>query len=504
MRKNSKRAIIATLVGSAVFSVGLGFSCFHTEVKAATVYEETLAQFTINETASVRRASPNGIRFCTTLSDEAQAKADTLSGVTYGTLLLPKDMLQGELTFNTADVLNIETTQWQDEEKTTWTSVLAGTDNGDGTFNNLFSDYYNRVIAARSYIKGTDNAGNTVVYYSTNTAERSMGYVAVMAKLLDGDTSELISEIAEATEVKVVLDEELSVNQAGAKSLTTNAKQNTTTGVLTIGGVAVADSSDFDYDITYTVNGEEVVIEENGVFTALQVGSATVNATVTYLDKDGQTQTLLDNEAYTLTVSNDFVNESEYSILKPNGATAKESAAANTLQKIFAEATGITLPIVTEKGAETTADKYISVGETALAKANVALSVEKATASNVATVDNTLFIRGLTDNGTLYGVQQWLGETVGYDYFGKNTYAVDVATEAIALPSNTTYVPSIEYNFAGNEYLNRSTNDEIRQNLAMDRWYGDMVAVNGELLHNSLVILNPNTYKASNESRISS
>jgi hypothetical protein len=71
-------------------------------------------------------------------------------------LIIPADLLgSGELTHSTAKVLDNKTTNWQDDAKTMYTSVLVGKDNGDGTFENLSYTYYNRPLVARSYVTGT-------------------------------------------------------------------------------------------------------------------------------------------------------------------------------------------------------------------------------------------------------------------------------------------------------------------------------------------------------------
>ena len=55
-----------------------------------------------------------------------------------------------------------------------------------------------------------------------------------------------------------------------------------------------------------------------------------------------------------------------------------------------------------------------------------------------------MFIRGLSDVGTLNGAQQWLGDVLDYDYFLKDTYSVEA--QAVGLPTAMSYVPEIEYN----------------------------------------------------------
>ena len=108
------------------------------------------------------------------------------------------------------------------------------------------------------------------------------------------------------------------------------------------------------------------------------MGNTSVTATYSY---GGKEYTATSN----VTVTNDFAGVTEYSILLPAKATANERDAANALKQAFG-LVGAIISIVEETGSETTADKYISIGETALAKANVSLNLTKDTASQVKTV----------------------------------------------------------------------------------------------------------------------
>ena len=133
MRKTNKKLIVSTLAVATTLCLTGGVSALTVfQGNTTTAYAETLDHFLIEEKAAVRRAEPNGIRFTTKVNAETKALASALTDVTYGTLLLPEDKLAGgELTFATEDVLNIETSVWTDEEtKTEYTSVLAGTQTG--------------------------------------------------------------------------------------------------------------------------------------------------------------------------------------------------------------------------------------------------------------------------------------------------------------------------------------------------------------------------------------
>ena len=472
MRKSLKRKISILLASCALFVMGLGFSLWQKQPSAVEVHAEVLNDFVVEEKAAIRTKNPIGIRYTVNLGEKAQEVYNSLENVSCGSILLPEDMLDGELTLETANVLNVPTEIWR-QEGITYQSVLGGSVDDGGNIMDISEDFYNRPIVARGYITGKKN-GISYTYYTENTSVRSIGYVAAMATDA-GETSDLLTTIVGKVEYGIVAndytmstsveDAAILRNQYVAQADVLNA------AYFTIGGIK--------YDlgnITYSIDNTGVAAIEDGKIVAKSTGNATLTASYTY---NGNVY----SNTSSITVTDEFVGTSNYSILLPASATANETAAANTLKKVFAKA-GASLPIVNETGNETTADKYISIGETALAKANVALSVTKNTASQVATVDNMMFIRGLTDVGTLNGVQQWLGDVLDYDYFLKDTYSVEA--QSVGLPTAMSYVPEIEYNMI-------DRNADLMQEYGLQKYSDGVIQVGGNI-HNSTIILDPDTY----------
>ena len=481
MKKTVKKILVSLALCATAFCFVGGLMPFMnaTEASATTAYY-TLDGFTIDETAAIRKIEPNGIRFTTELSKETKdAIADlNLKNVTYGTLLLPADLLGAkELTHSTDKVADSVANIWW-EEGTKYTTVLAGKSNGDGTFANLSESYYNRPIAARSYVKGTNSDGDTVVYYAKNTAVRSIGYVAVMAQLNPEEAqSDLVDDIASKTNIELVLNPEGQVSAVQNKNDGTgyinNAFQESSNAVaaLKIGGVIAPVGT---ADITYTTENSDVIDINGETITAKKEGSATLTATCTFngvtynLEKTIATDAYRAESSYKILITQETENASlisQMSYLPPQGTTAYdtyyrayEKSAAYKLQSILAEATGHEVPIVVETGNESTADKYISVGETLLAKqSGIAFAADaKDTASKVNKVGETTFILGKTYQGTYYGVQELLGDVAGYEYFMENTYVVDKKVE-IVLPETAEYVPDVEWNVS-QSYINAAGN----------------------------------------------
>ena len=214
---------------------------------------KAIASFKLDEKASIRKTEDSGIRFATQIS-----ATDKIAGAEYGTLVIPKHLLgENELVLENANAENITVTKWANEEETTYYSALTGID----------EKYYNTPLIARSYMKD----GETVYY--TKPAERSLGYVAVMA-LDSGEESKLIEGIAAKTEVKFDLSD---------TALKLNSDQTTAelTATASVGGIAYTPET-FVWESTK----EDVVSVENGVLQALKEGEATITAKFTLNGKE--------------------------------------------------------------------------------------------------------------------------------------------------------------------------------------------------------------------------
>ncbi len=474
MKKSIKKTIISLALCASASCVvgGLAFMQPEHEVADAAVVAasyNTVDGFTIEDTASVRNTNPNGIRFHTVLDAATKATFDGWDvdyDVSYGTLMIPADYLGSQaLTHETDSVLDVPVSKWQDEAKTTWTSVLAGTSDGQGGYNDLSESYYNRPIVARSYVKVTDGEGNTTYYYTTNTAIRSIGYVAMMEYLdPDGRVTELIEKVVEQTKV------ELAFNEAGMISAVQNNNAGTAfvenalpqssdeLAVLKIGGMALSDAAKaeleswgYTYDISYTSGNQDVVGVDGTTLTAKAEGESAITASLTVTSDEEKAirefpQASITSDTVEQIVSTTlYTGVSEYKIyINENSANAAiERQAAELMQKILADATGIDLPIVTSVSGS---DKYISIGETTEAVAVEGWSVTAETASQLIVDETTgnAYFRGVEGKAILYGVQEFLSRHVGYEYLMENTYSVDEDVEVIF--ADESFVRDITYN----------------------------------------------------------
>ena len=107
---------------------------------------------------------------------------------------------------------------------------------------------------------------------------------------------------------------------------------------------------------------------------------------------------------------------SDYTILVPVSPQPAESTAATELQNILGQVTGATIEVIPENRAKDVSTKgnFISVGDTLLYREQD-FKAENLNTDGflLKTVDNTLFIVGENQRGTLYGVYEFLEREAG-------------------------------------------------------------------------------------------
>ena len=519
-KKTAKKSIISLALCAFACCIAGGVSFLRGgDVKAAAatapVYN-TLEAFTIEEEGSIRTSDYNGIRFRTVLEQEELDAIDALglSNMQYGTLILPADYLGSqELTHATVNVLDIQTKKWQ-QEGTEWTSVLAGAKDANGEYTSLPESYNNRPLAARSYVTGIKD-GVTVYYYTENTVVRSIGYVAHMEEQTQESVTDQVANISKDADIRVefVNENQISANQSepanGAVELISNKLPNSTEkmAVLTIGGVPY-ENAKVSYE--YTTSNADVISVNGTTVVANKVGKATITVTATYV-LDEENETTITRTATREINTDTFVGASDYKILiSENAKTASaityanfanggiatsaqyEKAAAELLQKIFAEATGVELPIVTSVN---DGDKFISIGATGK-ETGKTVSTTKDTSAQVFVDGGNVYILGnIAPEAVYYGTHQFLTDTVGYEFLMENTYSYDGNTEVQAAAK--AYEPDIEYNVIQSDLRV----DGVMDGYSMQDYTRDMIAlgINKEnqksafhqgIAHNSVLVVN--------------
>ena len=266
----TKNKIIASLALSAfcgaAIAVGGGFL-------NTAIADTTNVTIEMKNGASIRTTEPVGIRFETSFKG---LTAETASKYSFGTLVLPTDMLgDNALTHETADVVDIVKKNYADDtlstdtEKVMYAVITDIPETAAG---------YGRELAARSYYKV-----DGVYTYSDVTVKRSVAQVAAnllsqgYADTQDGLYAKYVNAVAESVEVSA------------------------STVEMVVGGqyTLTATTAPANYGVVWESKTPAVATVENGVVKAVSVGTAEIVAklgdkeaicTVTvknYIQKDG-------------------------------------------------------------------------------------------------------------------------------------------------------------------------------------------------------------------------
>lgn len=217
----------------------------------------TLSDFAMKTGAEVRKSGIVGLRFTTNVS--AADLALLPDNAVFGTLLLPETYLDGELTVDTENVLNVPAERWYEvtDSGYTYTAVLIG---GDGA--GLEESFYGVDIVARAYVSYEDASGTAHVNYAADAQTRSAAYVA-SAALAAGESDEegLLADIAGTVAKDFACAEQALSLKVGAS-------------------VTPEFTGDNGLVIKYEVADPEVVAVENGAIKALAAGNTTVTASI--------------------------------------------------------------------------------------------------------------------------------------------------------------------------------------------------------------------------------
>ena len=180
--------------------------------------------------------------------------------------------------------------------------------------------------------------------------------------------------------------------------------------------------------------------------------------------------------------------KSDYRIVLADDASGVEQTAAKELQSLFAEATGVNLPIVSDKVVYFDFDaKLISVGkndvweEVGLSTAGLALDKQGYT---VQTVHNSIFITGDDEYGTLFGVYGFLELQFNFDCFSNTTYYIDTNVKNCTLRNyDVVDIPDLKIRNCGNSFI---TNDSITQGRMRYTSRSEMTFVGSSSAHTTL------------------
>lgn len=194
--------------------------------------------------------------------------------------------------------------------------------------------------------------------------------------------------------------------------------------------------------------------------------------------------------------------KSYYRIVEPSEPTELETLAVSELKYFFEEATGIVLKTVQDDEVNYSARARLIVvgGENEIAKkANVKLGegIDSESGYSVVTKDDSVFILGAGDFGTLYGVYGFLNEVFGYEIFAEDEIKIDKEVRDRDLPKlQITDAPDIPYRQANTGVLQEN---ELLMRRFRANSYKDVFLLAEQLFVHNFQIWVPTSLKSSHE-----
>ena len=178
---------------------------------------------------------------------------------------------------------------------------------------------------------------------------------------------------------------------------------------------------------------------------------------------------------------------SEYKIVIPDDASSLIQIAVSEFNKFFSEATGVSLPVVSDKDIKDK-DKFISIGETTLLQ-NTDITYEYEELGRdgykIITKDDDLYLIGGAEYGSLYAVYELLEYLVEYEFLAEDCYTLAKGiTELPLYEFKLTDIPDIDIRMASDGVVERDTHTLYR--MRVRPYIENFISVGGLWAHNSL------------------
>ena len=256
--RNKKMLKVVSLIVLATTCIVSGAFAFNTKVSDAET-EDVFHELG----ASVRISTDKGMRFAFGLPENK-----TGDGYEIGTLMIPKEMLGGEVLNHNEDESDEVDVDYQEVCcSKTWVpnDTLEGAKDGYKYYNAVLTEipnwHYNTVVVARSYYKKDG------VYTYSEPVERCIGYVA-SAALNDGEEDEDSNQIL--TDIVIAGYGETALSVELANDLVTMDEEAT----------LIANNEKGYLPIWSSSNEAVATVDRTGEITAVRGGETTVTATI--------------------------------------------------------------------------------------------------------------------------------------------------------------------------------------------------------------------------------
>lgn len=195
------------------------------------------------------------------------------------------------------------------------------------------------------------------------------------------------------------------------------------------------------------------------------------------------------NHGGTVTDAEGFIVEdgkTDYVIAIPQEPQSLEKYAAEDFQKLFLEATGLKLEIVSDALVEKT-DKFFSVGRTTMF-ASTGVKVDKYELKDdgfkLFTEGDNIYMCGGEETGTLYAVYEYLYRELNFEQFYSDCYTLNKDVKEIPLRNyDITEIPDIAYRAGSYAYLD--SEPSVRRRMRVSGKKFDYFTSVGMPCHNS-------------------
>ena len=177
----------------------------------------------------------------------------------------------------------------------------------------------------------------------------------------------------------------------------------------------------------------------------------------------------------------------EYQIVIPADAGGLLQIASSDLSRFFSEATGVSIPVVTDSEIDGKG-QYISIGQTTLLKnTDISYSYDELGRDGykIVTKNDDLYLIGGGDYGSLYAAYELLEILVDFDFFAENCYTLSKGLAQVPLYKfDLTDIPDIPIRIVSDGVAESSNQTLYR--LRQRPQSENFVTVKGYWAHNSL------------------
>ena len=263
MTKRNKLIIVLCSLCVSLACIGIGTSQMTVSAQTEQITVETHG-------ASVRTIEPAGLRFISSIPKSIKDNG------TFGTLIIPKEILGEETLNHNADTADSVMLDYLDIQQTKWsTEAVRGIPNFNFDENR---EYFNAVMTEipEAYY-GTELVASAYalvdgVYYYSSPVTRSIGWVAAAA-LADGETGDFLVECVD----NALADSTLAMEQ----SVLMNTNDIFTLGLIGNKGYAIIGNTSAEDVATVDKNGKITAVAEGKTVITAKLGSQTLSCSIT-------------------------------------------------------------------------------------------------------------------------------------------------------------------------------------------------------------------------------